>query len=71
LIITFFEKNANYFGQKLSKIAENCNHNIDPWYADKQYFSCPGGVAKWSSRPPPDQMIPGFNPARVKVFRAL
>jgi hypothetical protein len=23
-----FEKNANFFA---SKIAENCDHNIDPW----------------------------------------
>jgi fructoselysine-6-P-deglycase FrlB-like protein len=31
LIITLvFEKNANFFCQKLSKIAENCDHNIDP-----------------------------------------
>jgi hypothetical protein len=34
LIITLvFEKNANFFRQKLSKIAENCDHNIDPWLA--------------------------------------
>jgi hypothetical protein len=32
LILTLvFEKNANFFDQKLSKIAENCDHNIDPW----------------------------------------
>jgi hypothetical protein len=32
VIITFvFEKNANFFGRKLAKIAENCDHNIDPW----------------------------------------
>jgi hypothetical protein len=31
LIITLvFEKNAS-FSPKLSKIAENCDHNIDPW----------------------------------------
>jgi hypothetical protein len=31
LIITLvFEKNANFFRRKLSKIAENCDHNIDP-----------------------------------------
>jgi hypothetical protein len=31
LIITLaFEKNANFFRQKLSKIAENCDGNIDP-----------------------------------------
>jgi hypothetical protein len=31
LIITLvFEKNA-YFCRKLSKIEENCDHNIDPW----------------------------------------
>jgi hypothetical protein len=30
LIVTlFFEKNANFFCRKLSKIAENCDHNID------------------------------------------
>jgi hypothetical protein len=33
LIITLvFEKNA-IFCRKLSKIAENCDHNIDPWAA--------------------------------------
>jgi hypothetical protein len=32
LIITLvFKKNANFFRQKLAKIAENCDHNIDPW----------------------------------------
>jgi hypothetical protein len=31
LIITLvFEENANFFAVKLSKIAENCDHNIDP-----------------------------------------
>jgi hypothetical protein len=31
LIITLvYEKNANFFCRKLSKIAENCNYNIDP-----------------------------------------
>jgi hypothetical protein len=25
-----FEKNANFFRRKLAKIAENCDHNIDP-----------------------------------------
>jgi hypothetical protein len=31
LIITLvFEKSANFFRRKLSKIAENCGHNIDP-----------------------------------------
>jgi hypothetical protein len=25
-----FEKNANFVRRKLSKIAENCDHNIDP-----------------------------------------
>jgi hypothetical protein len=33
LIITLvFEKNVNFFDEKLSKIAENCDHNIDPRY---------------------------------------
>jgi hypothetical protein len=26
-----FEKNANFFLRKMPKIAENCDHNIDPW----------------------------------------
>jgi hypothetical protein len=31
LIITLvFKKNANFFRQKLGKIAKNCDHNIDP-----------------------------------------
>jgi hypothetical protein len=31
LIITLvFEKIANFFRRKLAKIAENCDHNIDP-----------------------------------------
>jgi hypothetical protein len=30
LIITLVEKNANFFAKKLAKIAENCDHNIDP-----------------------------------------
>jgi hypothetical protein len=31
LIITlFFDKSANFFAEKLPKIAENCYHNIDP-----------------------------------------
>jgi hypothetical protein len=30
IITLVFEKNAN-FSPKLGKIAENCNHNIDPW----------------------------------------
>jgi hypothetical protein len=31
IITLVFEKNANFFRRKLSKIAENCDHNIDPW----------------------------------------
>jgi hypothetical protein len=30
IIILVFEKNASFFHQKLSKIAENCGHNINP-----------------------------------------
>jgi hypothetical protein len=30
IITLVFEKNANFFRQKLSKIAENCDHNIVP-----------------------------------------
>jgi hypothetical protein len=35
-----FGKNANVFRRKLAKIAENCNHNIDPRFRFKnvQYF---------------------------------
>jgi hypothetical protein len=28
----------------------------------------PGGVALWSSRPPPEQRIPGSNPDRIEGF---
>jgi hypothetical protein len=32
LIITLvFDKKRQFFRRKLSKIAENCDHNIDPW----------------------------------------
>jgi hypothetical protein len=31
-----FEKNANFFRRKLSKIAENCDHNIDPVVDEKR-----------------------------------
>jgi hypothetical protein len=31
IITLVFEKNANFFCRKLSKIVENCDHNIDPW----------------------------------------
>jgi hypothetical protein len=32
MIITLvFEKNANFFAENWEKIAENCDHNIDPW----------------------------------------
>jgi hypothetical protein len=30
-----FEKNANYFCRKLAKIAENCDHNIDPCFQNE------------------------------------
>jgi hypothetical protein len=26
-----FDHNIGFFRQKLSKIAKNCDHNIDPW----------------------------------------
>jgi hypothetical protein len=29
--------------------------------------SCPGGLAQWPSRPPPERKIPGSNPARVYI----
>jgi hypothetical protein len=35
MIITLvFEKNANFYCRILSKIAENCDHHIDPWNGD-------------------------------------
>jgi hypothetical protein len=42
LIITLvFEKKRQFFRRKLSKIAENCDHNIDPWdrCCDLKYIS--------------------------------
>jgi hypothetical protein len=30
IITLILEKNANFLRQKLAKIAENCDHNIDP-----------------------------------------
>jgi hypothetical protein len=30
-ITLVFEKNANFVRRKLAKIADNCDHNIDPW----------------------------------------
>jgi hypothetical protein len=39
LIITLvFEKNANFFAKKLAKIAENCDHNIDPSSRKRFFF---------------------------------
>jgi hypothetical protein len=34
IITLVFEKNANFFRRKLAKIAENCDHNIDPWFSN-------------------------------------
>jgi hypothetical protein len=31
IITLVFEKKTPIFRQKLAKIAENCDHNIDPW----------------------------------------
>jgi hypothetical protein len=45
IITLVFEKNANFFRRKLSKIAENCDHNIDPWSHWRQATA--GGVL-WS-----------------------
>jgi hypothetical protein len=44
MIITLvFEKNANFFRQNFSKIAENCDHNIDPW---NQFYELPSFVTE-------------------------
>jgi hypothetical protein len=51
LIITLvFEKNANFFRRKLAKIAENCDHNIDPWSPcrrGKLLTSIPRSAKSW------------------------
>jgi hypothetical protein len=31
IVTLVFEKKRQLFRRKLSKIAENCDHNIDPW----------------------------------------
>jgi hypothetical protein len=31
IVALVFEKDANIFAEKLAKIAENCDHNVDPW----------------------------------------
>jgi hypothetical protein len=53
LIITLvFKKNANFFRRKLAKIAENCDHNIDPrclWKKSPNFdqdFACCGFLPK-------------------------
>jgi hypothetical protein len=49
LIITWvFEKNANFFRRKLSKIAENCDHNIDSWveYLSTRYHVVAGNITE-------------------------
>jgi hypothetical protein len=33
ITLLVFKKNANFFRRKLEKIAENCDHNIDPRFA--------------------------------------
>jgi hypothetical protein len=49
LIITLvFEKNAIFFRRKLSKIAENCDHNIDPCLpVSMAQFIHPLTAVKW------------------------
>jgi hypothetical protein len=37
-----FEKNANFFRKKLAKIAEKCDHDIDPWSTRKSVSVSPG-----------------------------
>jgi hypothetical protein len=34
--IVFLEKRKKIFRRKLAKIAENCDHNIDPWWMTLQ-----------------------------------
>jgi hypothetical protein len=35
IITLVFEKNANFFAENWENLAENCHHNIGPWYAEK------------------------------------
>jgi hypothetical protein len=51
--VVFLEK-RQFFRQKLSKIAENCDHNIDPW------SPC---IALSSST-----ALPKLGRSRVKIF---
>jgi hypothetical protein len=40
LIVTlFFVKKRQFFRRKLAKIAENCDHNIDPWCTSETHLS--------------------------------
>jgi hypothetical protein len=43
-----FEKNAYFIAGKLAKIAENFDHNIDPWTVpfNKKYF-----CFSWNKKP--------------------
>jgi hypothetical protein len=54
IITLFFEKNANFFRLKLSKIAENCDHNIDqsghPARKRNVYLSLADWLLNYSSR---------------------
>jgi hypothetical protein len=49
-----FEKKRQFFRQKLSKIAENSDHNIDPWYIDEATFF--------------QKSMPRFSPKNVAAF---
>jgi hypothetical protein len=49
IITSVFEKNANFFRRKLSKIAENCDHNIDPWLSHGT-FVADVEAARWRQK---------------------
>jgi hypothetical protein len=60
-ILIIFEKNANFFRRKLSKIAENCDHNIDPWSdaaVPKCFFRREEGALRKSHLPLPGHHDP-------------
>jgi hypothetical protein len=81
IITLVFEKNANFFRRKLSKIAENCDHNIGPrewirWqlFADKNstdFSRCERKLdffKSWKSRDKKSQKWCGQKGAIWQIF---
>jgi hypothetical protein len=45
-----FREKRQFFRRKLAKIAENCDHNIDPWFTlkhAKQFVIPPDNQNSW------------------------